>query len=135
VGELELIGHIRSLAARRRLPWLEVGIGDDAAALRLPGGQRLAVTCDMTVEGVHFEPGTRAEAVAWKAVARCLSDLAAMAARPLCLLAGVNFGAGAGDQYARRLVDALWEACVRLGAPLVGGDIASGAGARSRGGT
>jgi len=127
VAERELIDYIRQLAAGSSVPWLQVGIGDDAAVLDVPDGGRLVVTTDMVIEGVHFEPGTPPEQVGRKAVARAVSDLAAMAARPLCTVAAVNFGA-ADQVTAERMSRAIWEAADELSAPLVGGDVASGAG-------
>ena len=59
-----------------------MGIGDDAAITKIPNKQCLAVTTDTLVNGVHFLPETPAEAVAYKAVAVNLSDLAAMGAEP-----------------------------------------------------
>ena len=128
MGELELIEYIRSLAAGQQPPWLQVGIGDDAAVLALPSGDRVALTTDALVEGVHFAPGTAPEAVGRKAVARCLSDLAAMASRPLCTVASVFFGSGHDAGYQRQLGRALWEASLEFSAPLVGGDVSGGQG-------
>jgi len=128
LAERELIEFIRALRAGQDLPWLEVGIGDDAAVARLPGGDRAVLTTDMVAEGTHFEPGTPPEAVGWKAVARSVSDLAAMAARPRCVLAAVCMKPGTDAEFARRLCRALWDASVKLSAPLVGGDISSGPG-------
>jgi len=126
VAELELIRHIRQLARGERPEWLELGVGDDSAVLRLPSGQRLAVTTDMLVEGTHFERGAEPEAVGRKAVGRALSDLAAMACRPLCVLAAASFGPGTDEEYWHRLCEALWRWSGRFGAPLVGGDVSSG---------
>ena len=56
--------------------------GDDAALLEPAPGRQLAVTTDMLVEGVHFLPGTDAEALGHKTLAVNLSDLAAMGAEP-----------------------------------------------------
>ncbi len=126
--ERELIEYIRTLAGTKAPPWLEVGIGDDAAVLRLPGGQGLVVTTDMLIEGTHFLPGTPPEAVGRKAVARALSDLAAMASRPLCILAAVCFGQRCEPGTPERLSKALWEASLELSAPLIGGDVAAGDG-------
>lgn len=123
--EKELIDYIRELTDEQR-SWLEVGVGDDAAVVETPGGGRLAVTTDMVVEGVHFESGTGMELVGHKAVARGLSDIAAMASRPLFSLAAVHFGPGADDSDARELVSAIADAAQRYGAPLVGGDVCRG---------
>ena len=128
VGELDLIEYIRGLASQQAPPWLQVGIGDDAAVLALPSGDRVVVTTDMLIEGVHFEPGTPPEAVGHKAVARALSDIAAVAVRPLCVVAAVSFGTQYDPESQRRLSKSLWETSVRFSAPLVGGDISGGAG-------
>jgi thiamine-monophosphate kinase len=126
MAERELIEYITSLTGRGGPPWLKVGIGDDAAVVRLPAGREVVVTTDMLIEGTHFKPGTPPEAIGWKAVARCLSDVAAMAAKPLCLVAAVSFGKGAERRFCRRLSRAIWQAARDLSAPLVGGDISSG---------
>ena len=128
VGELKLIEYIRGLAAEGAAPWLEVGIGDDCAVARLPGGERIAVTTDMLIEGTHFGPDASPEQIGHKAVARCLSDLAAMAARPLCVVAAVSFAPATQPEFARRVSRALWETADRFEAPLVGGDVAEAAG-------
>jgi len=129
VRERDLIQYIRNLASQQRLPSVEVGIGDDAALVRLPGGGRVVVTTDMLIEGTHFQPAAAPEAVGRKAIARALSDLAAMAAKPLCTVAAVSFGPGADGEFCRRLSEALWEASREFSAPLVGGDVSSGTGA------
>ena len=59
-----------------------LGIGDDAAVLRVPERHVMAVTVDTLVEGVHFPAGTDSDAVGHKALAVNLSDLAAMGANP-----------------------------------------------------
>ncbi|MBI3546233.1 MAG: thiamine-phosphate kinase [Gammaproteobacteria bacterium] len=59
-----------------------VGIGDDAALLRLPPGQQLAVTSDLLVSGVHFFADVDPISLGHKALAVNLSDLAAMGAEP-----------------------------------------------------
>lgn len=62
-----------------------LGIGDDCAITKVPKGQRLAVTTDTLVSGVHFLPDAPPRAIAHKAVAVNLSDLAAMGAEPAWL--------------------------------------------------
>jgi thiamine-monophosphate kinase len=59
-----------------------LGIGDDAALLRVPEGQELVVTVDSLVAGVHFPPDTPPGDIGHKALAVNLSDLAAMGATP-----------------------------------------------------
>ena len=127
--ENDLIKLVRNAAARERPAWLTVGPGDDAAVLSLEKPENLVLTTDMVVEGVHFSPGTPCKAVAHKAIARCLSDLAAMATRPLCTVAALKMGEETPESRHRELVEALPEAARALSAPLVGGDVGSGSGA------
>ncbi|MCX8156842.1 MAG: thiamine-phosphate kinase [Verrucomicrobiae bacterium] len=60
------------------------GVGDDCAVLDLGvPGQYFLLKTDAVVEHVHFTPETPSEKVGHKALARCLSDIAAMAGTPL----------------------------------------------------
>jgi thiamine-monophosphate kinase len=59
-----------------------IGVGDDAAITQVPRGQLLATTTDTLLKGVHFLPEATPEAIAHKAIAVNLSDLAAMGAEP-----------------------------------------------------
>jgi thiamine-monophosphate kinase len=63
---------------------LRLGIGDDCALLRPAPGEELAVTTDLSIAGRHFRLDWHpAESVGHRALARGLSDLAAMGARPV----------------------------------------------------
>lgn len=64
---------------RRRNPL----IGDDCAVIRPPAGLDLLFTTDFSIEGVHFTRDWGAEQVGARAVARSLSDIAAMGGTPL----------------------------------------------------
>lgn len=59
-----------------------LGIGDDAAVLRMPSGSDLIAAIDTLVAGVHFPPDTDAASIGHKALAVNLSDMAAMGAEP-----------------------------------------------------
>ena len=59
-----------------------IGIGDDGAVTHVPQGQALVTTTDTLLSGVHFLADTPAHAIAQKAIAVNLSDLAAMGAQP-----------------------------------------------------
>jgi len=95
--------------------------GDDMAMLGVEGGRVLAAI-DSVVEGRHFRPGTDLRLVARKALLRNLSDVAAMAARPLACLAAVTLPRRAGDADARALLAGLREVARDFDCPLVGGD-------------
>jgi thiamine-monophosphate kinase len=79
-----------------------VGIGDDAATVRVARGDALVVSVDSAVEGRHFRPEwLTAREIGYRAVAAALSDLAAMAARPL----GVLIAIVAPANWRKRLVE------------------------------
>lgn len=59
-----------------------LGVGDDAALLRVGAGMELAASTDMLVEGRHFRAGAEPRALGHKALAVNLSDMAAMGAAP-----------------------------------------------------
>ena len=88
MGEGKEFDAIRAMLAQ----WgpRATGIGDDAAVLDLPPDERLVVSTDACVEGVHFrrEWLTTAE-IGERAASAALSDLAAMAATPLGLLLAI----------------------------------------------
>jgi len=80
IGEIEMIAeYFAPLAAN--MPG-SLGLKDDAAYLT-DYGNRLIVTMDALVAGVHFFPDDAPEDIAWKALAVNVSDLAAKGARPL----------------------------------------------------
>lgn len=97
----------------------EVWAGDDAAVVRPPTGP-LLLTVDPMVQGVHFV--TPDADVGWKAMARNVSDIAAMGGRPLHALVSLVLPTGAE-------VEALLDGLVKATSwcPIVGGDTASGA--------
>jgi len=87
-GELVLIQRIRERVARqpfgRRRDQVSLGIGDDCALLRPRRGEEVAVTTDLSIDGRHFRLGWHPpEAIGHRTLARGLSDLAAMGARPM----------------------------------------------------
>lgn len=65
-----------------------VGAGDDCAVTRLMTNKPcdLLLKSDPVVEGIHFMPDARAEHIGRKALARVLSDMAAMGGTPLWTL-------------------------------------------------
>jgi thiamine-monophosphate kinase len=87
LGEFELIGRYFDRPAHD--PDVILGVGDDAALLRVAPAHELVLAVDMMVEGRHFLPGTDPEGLGHKILAVNLSDMAAMGARPRwALLAG-----------------------------------------------
>lgn len=100
------------------------GPGDDAALVDVPAGETLVVSTDLSIEGIHFERAwLRWETVGFRAVTGALSDLAAMAARPLGILLSVALP----PELDRDVLDALGAGAGRALAeaecPLLGGDL------------
>jgi thiamine-monophosphate kinase len=112
-------------ARARRGPEVEVGIGHDAAVVRVRAGEGLALKSDQTIEGVHF---TRDEAplpaFGRKALARVLSDLGAIGARPIAALCSAALPADLDEAGARALFEGLLALADEHGVSLVGGDLA-----------
>lgn len=98
--------------------------GDDMAEVRL-GGPRLLVATDQVVEGRHWTRGTPLAAVARKAMARNVSDVAAMAGVPACAVAAVTLPPGMPDADVQALAEGLRAAAREFRCPVVGGDIAT----------
>lgn len=76
MNELELIARL--LPALPRNNSVVVAAGDDCAVLDLGGPEQVLFKTDAVVEGVHFTAQTPPEKIGRKALARCLSDIAAM---------------------------------------------------------
>ena len=102
-----------------------IGPGDDAAMLRCPPGEHLLITTDTLNEGVHFPAGTPARSVGYRALAVSLSDLAAMAARPLWAVVTLSVPA-ADEGWLGGFADGLYSLANRHGVRVVGGDFVRG---------
>jgi thiamine-monophosphate kinase len=63
-------------------PSADLGVGDDAALLRLAPDMQLAVSTDLLVAGTHFLADTDPGRLGHKSLAVNLSDMAAMGAKP-----------------------------------------------------
>ena len=127
VGEFGLIGRIqRQLSRRPRSKQgksVVVGIGDDCAVLRSADRTKyLLYTCDPVVERVHYLPETPPRCVGWKAMARNLSDIAAMGGRPRWAVVSVGLRRRTSVAYVRQLYAGLQSAAEQFGCIIVGGD-------------
>lgn len=121
--EFEFIEWIRQ-QSRFDPEVVAVGPGDDCAVLNV-GSEKLLMTTDQVLDGVHFslvEHGS--EAAGRKAAARALSDIAAMAGVPVAMVATVAAPKG----FSRLDAEAIYLGLRRCGdefdCPLIGGDIA-----------
>jgi thiamine-monophosphate kinase len=123
-GEFDLIRRILAGAGTGPTePWLQsqirAGPGDDCAVIR----DGIAVSVDMSVEDVHFrrdwlEPSE----IGYRSAAAALSDLAAMAARPIGILAALAVPRREAD-LAAGIMEGVAAAAHDSGAALLGGDL------------
>ena len=126
VGEFELIALLARELGPASSRVVEQGIGDDAAVLRL-GRERLVVTVDDQVQGVHFDlRWLSLEDVGFRSLQAAASDVAAMAAQPLVALASLHVPADFPAAALRKLARGQAQAAAQLGCPVVGGNIARG---------
>lgn len=126
VGEFALIDRIAAIARRAGSQRGVVrGIGDDAALLRLRAGEDLAVSTDAVVENVHFRFDRESpRSIGRRALAAALSDLAAMGARPLGVVAALAAPPSLKVARAEGITRGLADGARRWNAPLVGGNLA-----------
>jgi thiamine-monophosphate kinase len=99
------------------------GAGDDCAIVRVPGRDRvLVLKTDCVVEGVHFERTAKAIDVGWKAMARPLSDFAAVSAVPQFALVTLITPPTVEVAWLAQLYRGLTKAARRFDVAIVGGE-------------
>ncbi|HTB96252.1 MAG TPA: thiamine-phosphate kinase [Terracidiphilus sp.] len=130
-GELALIGQIRRRAGKSGSAGVRLGIGDDCALLRLRPGEELAVTTDLSIAGQHFQLDAHpAHAVGHRTLARGLSDLAAMGARPVAAFLSLGLPPALTEKHGRKrawveeFLDGLLALAEEYDTQLAGGDLA-----------
>lgn len=98
------------------------GPGDDCAVVD-GGGERLVLLkTDGMVEGVHFVKGADAKAVGWKAVARVISDFAAMGGVAERFLVTVALPGTMEVEWIEGFYEGMGGCMERYGAVLAGGE-------------
>lgn len=120
--ENEFLNWIASqIVADPRVP---IGVGDDMAAVQLPGALAL-LKIDQALDRVHFDLTVHTpEQAGIKAVNRCLSDCAAMACLPAAILLAVALPPSADRDFAAALFKGCQQAAAAFNCPIVGGDTA-----------
>lgn len=120
LSELELIERIRRMA--RFKDALALGIGDDCAIYRPRAREELLFTTDQMIEGVHFLADHKPRDIGARALARSLSDIAAMGGTPRFCLVSL-----AVPPNHDRWIDAFYRGLLTVGnrykTALAGGDL------------
>lgn len=105
---------------------VELGIGDDAAAVRFDADKLVLSTTDSQVEDVHFIKSliTPSE-LARKAVAISVSDVGAMGGIPRFILASVGFSEREDEQFLEELISGFRDSEQEFEVKLIGGNLSS----------
>ena len=125
IGELGEDGLIAQLC--EGLPSNErvlVGPGDDCAVVEV-GGELVLLKTDAVVEGVHYLSDENPKRVGWKAVARVLSDFAAMGGAPGELLVTVAASREVEVLWFTELYEGMKSCLEQFGGVIVGGETSS----------
>jgi thiamine-monophosphate kinase len=130
VGELGEDEVVRRLLPHLLTDRIAIPAGaDDAAAYRWEGDGFQVVSCDASVEGIHFDLGwMRAEDAGWRALALALGDLAAKGATPAYGVAMTMIPASWEVEDLVGLYRGMAELGRKTGLALVGGDTSATAG-------
>lgn len=102
-----------------------LGIGDDAAVVRVDAAADWCISSDMLVGGRHFFSDVAPEDLAHKALAVNLSDMAAMGAQPRWILLSVALPE-LDEAWVARFSQRLFAMCAEYGVTLIGGDTTRG---------
>jgi thiamine-monophosphate kinase len=131
-ARIDLLTRVLGGALAER-PGVYLGIGDDAAILDLradgSGGEAapLVWTIDAAVDGVHFRRDLLSfEDIGYRATMAAVSDLAAMGAEPLGVLAALVLPSALTDGELEALARGQREAADALGTAVIGGNLARG---------
>jgi thiamine-monophosphate kinase len=121
MNEFELIAQwTRSLPGNASVI---VGAGDDCAVLDLgEPGRYLLFKTDAVVQGIHFSATAEPEQIGHKALGRCLSDIAAMAGRPIAALVTMALPSQFDPAFLQRIYAGMNRLAEQHGVAIVGGE-------------
>jgi thiamine-monophosphate kinase len=122
MNEFELIARLTPNLPTNK--FVVTGAGDDCAVVEgCHPSQLLLLKTDAVVEGIHFDQHTHPRAIGRKAMARCLSDIAAMAGRPLHALITLGLPQNRDAEFIDQLYDGLNSTAAHYGVAIVGGEM------------
>ena len=121
MNEFELIAALtKSLPTNKTVV---AGAGDDCAVLDFGLPEKLFLfKTDAIVQGVHFTGETEPEKIGRKALARCLSDIAAMAGAPAAALITIGLPENFDVEFVRKIYDGLNAIAEKYNVAIVGGE-------------
>jgi thiamine-monophosphate kinase len=120
-SEFAFINWIRSRIPA--YPGVPIGIGDDAALLRVGQAGDCLITVDMLMDGIDFRlDETEPSAIGHKALAASLSDIAAMAGQPVAAVVALALPQAHGRQLAERVHAGIGALASEFHVAIVGGD-------------
>ena len=109
----------------RATPGAVLGVGDDAALVRVSSGMELAVSTDMLVSGTHFFADADPFMLGHKALAVNISDMAAMGAKPRWATLALSLPAE-DDRWLERFSAGFFALADEYQVELIGGDTTHG---------
>src|SRR5437763_115829 len=121
MNELELIQLLTcSLPTNKSVV---TGAGDDCAVLDLNiPGRWLLFKTDAVVEGVHFTEADAPQKIGHKALARCLSDIAAMAGTPTAAVVTIGLPKDFTTEFVSGIYEGMGAVAKKFGVAIVGGE-------------
>ncbi|NNE37054.1 MAG: thiamine-phosphate kinase [Gammaproteobacteria bacterium] len=124
LSEFEIINHYfnkdRSINSS-----VITGIGDDAAIVKIPEGNQLAISTDTLVSGIHFPISTEPYDIGYKALAVNISDMAAMGAQPLYATMSITLESSDPD-WLHAFSQGFFNIADKYSIDLIGGDVSRG---------
>jgi len=121
IGEIELIRRFGASFGLDRT--VKKGIGDDTAVIEWTKSKYLLFTCDMILQDVHFKLNRATPfQIGWKALARNVSDIAAMGGEPKYALISIGLDPMTPVKTADGIYKGIKAAAERFGINVVGGD-------------
>ena len=118
--EFELIERLT--AGLPAHPAVLTGAGDDCAVLDLGAPDALTLfKTDAVVEGIHFTADCPPEKIGFKALARCLSDLAAMGGTPVAALVTLGLKRDFDPAFVEAIYSGMNALATRVGMAIAGG--------------
>jgi len=127
VGEQALLERLRNWLSLKGAG-VELGMGDDAAAMKLKAGRLLLLSCDSLAEGVHFrQEYTPPYSLGRKALAVAMSDIAAMGGEPRWALLSLVLPGGLELSWVEEFCRGIEREARKYKVAIVGGNVSASA--------